>query len=64
MRNNRTRGRARFFNELIPLANALEGIYLNTPRPLSTCKDVPALMEKRAAKLARRAARAATQVKP
>lgn len=54
MRHNRNT----FFHELTPLANRLAQIRDETPPRLSTCKDVPALMEKRAAKLARRAERA------
>ena len=54
MRSNRNT----FFRELTPLANKLEQIRQATPAPLSTCKDVPEIMTRRAAKLARRAARA------
>lgn len=48
----------RFYHELIPLANRLAQINAATPPRLSTAKDVPALMDKQAAKLARRAHRA------
>lgn len=54
----------RFYHELTPLAEALERIRESTPARLSTCKDVPEIMAKRAAKMTRRAARAERQVKP
>lgn len=54
MRHNRNT----FFHELTPLARKLEQIRDTTPPRLSMCKDVPDIMEKRAAKLARRADRA------
>lgn len=47
-----------FFDELTPLANKLAKIRDATPPRLSTAKDVPAIMAKQAAKLARRAHRA------
>lgn len=53
---------SRFFHQLTPLAKALEKVREATPPQLSTCKDVPAIMSKRAAKLARRAARAGFKV--
>jgi hypothetical protein len=54
MRHNRNT----FFRELTPLAEKLAQIREATPPQLSACKDVPDIMAKRAAKLARRAARA------
>lgn len=57
MRHNRKT----FFRELTPLANALASIRKATPPRLSTAKDVPEIMAKRADKLARRAARAANE---
>ena len=59
MRHNRNT----FFRELTPLANKLAQIREATPPQLSTCKDVPEIMAKRAAKLARRAARAKSAAK-
>lgn len=55
MRHNRNS----FFHELSPLAHKLEAIREATPPRPSVAKDVPELMAKRQAKLARRAARAA-----
>jgi hypothetical protein len=55
--------RRTFFHELTPLARALESIRDATPPRPSESKDVPELMAKRAAKLARRAARAAKEGK-
>lgn len=54
MRHNRNT----FFHELTPLAKKLEQMRQAAPPRLSTCKDVPDIIEKRAAKLARRAERA------
>ena len=53
--------RRTFFHELTPLARKLEAIRDATPPRLSEAKDVPEIMAKRAAKLARRAARAAKE---
>lgn len=53
--------RRRFFHELTPLARKLDSIREATPPRPSESKDVPELMAKRAAKLARRAARAAKE---
>lgn len=47
-----------FFHELTPLAEKLREIRAETPQRLSLAKDVPELMEKRSAKLQRRAERA------
>ena len=54
MRHNRNS----FYRELKPLAEKLAEIRETTPPMPLTCKDVPALMAKQAAKLARRTARA------
>ena len=59
MRHNRNT----FFQELATLANKLAQIREATPPQLSACKDVPDIMAKRAAKLARRAARAKKESK-
>lgn len=50
--------RRSFLPELTEFANAIRHNAATGPRSLSVAKDVPALMEKQRAKLARRAARA------
>lgn len=55
--------RRTFFRELTPLARAIAASAARQPPKLSEAKDVPEIMAKRAAKLARRAARAANEVK-
>lgn len=54
MRNNKTAYGRTFYNELTPLANAIRA-KTQTPPRLSGAKDVPALLDKKAAKLKRRA---------
>lgn len=58
MRHNRNT----FYQELTPLAEKLAQIREATPPLSSTCKDVPDIMAKRAAKLARCAARTGHKV--
>jgi hypothetical protein len=58
MRHNRSS----FFKELTPLANKLGELRDATPAPLSHAKNYHACMDKQAAKLARRAARAGHKV--
>ena len=56
MRNNRTHRGRTFYEALIPLADAIRKI-TSVPQ-LSEVKDVPALLDKQAAKRQRRADRA------